>query len=55
MNNNLRDELVLSAQQGHYLNDGGMIDPSYITNMSDEEWIEFINKFFPYVNSIEKK
>jgi len=55
MNNNLRDEVVLSAQEGHCLNDGGMIDPSYITNMSDEEWAEFINKFFPYVNSIEKK
>ena len=52
LNNGLRDKLVLDAQHGNYLNDGGKIDPSYLVNMSDDEWNSFIEKFFPYSKSI---
>ncbi len=48
MNTALRDDLYLSAQQEHYLNDGGAIDPSYIDQMGEDEWGELCNKFFPY-------
>jgi len=53
LNNGLRDKLVLDAQQGNYLNDGGQIDPSYVINMTDDEWNSFIEKFFPYSRSIK--
>jgi len=52
INSMLKDEILLNAQHGHYLNDGGKIDPSYFSNMTDEEWGKFVNKFFPYIKSI---
>lgn len=52
INSMLKDEMVLNAQHGHYLNDGGQIDPSYISSMMDEEWEKFVNRFFPYTNSV---
>ena len=48
MNSQLRDELYLHAQQGHYLNDGGKIDPEYMMRLSDQEWEQLIRKFFSY-------
>jgi len=48
MNSALTDELLFNAQEGHYLNDGGAIDPSFIEKMSIHEWQDFIRKFFPY-------
>jgi len=48
MNTALRDDLYLSAQQEHYLNDGGAIDPNYIEEMAEDEWEVLCNKFFPY-------
>lgn len=53
LNNGLRDKIVLDAQQINYLNDGGLIDPSYIMNMTDDEWNNFIEKFFPYSRAIK--
>ena len=51
MNTSLNDELSMFAQKEHYLNDGGKIDPVYIEKMPDEDWIELVNKFFPYQQS----
>ena len=51
MNTSLNDELFLFAQKEHYLNDGGKIDPAYIEKMPAEEWIELVDKFFPYEQS----
>jgi len=48
MNTALYDELLLHTQAGHYLNDGGKIDPIYIENMSEAEWQNLISKFFSY-------
>ena len=48
MNSALTDELLFNAQEGHYLNDGGAIDPGFIEKMSTFEWQDFIRKFFPY-------
>ena len=48
VNNILRDELVLQAQQGNYLNDGGSIDPDYIKNMKQKDWNMLLDRFFPY-------
>lgn len=50
LNSALKDELYLFAQRGSYLNDGGQVDPNYIAALSDEEWSEIKNKFFPYDN-----
>lgn len=48
VNNMLMDSVVMNAEKGHYLNDGGVIDPAYIKNMDDNEWKEFVDRFFPY-------
>jgi len=48
MNTALYDELLLHAQDGHYLNDGGKIDSTYIENMSETDWENLISKFFPH-------
>jgi glycine cleavage system H lipoate-binding protein len=48
INNALKDELYLYAQKGHYLNDGGEIDPDYIKSMSTEDWADLKRTFFPY-------
>jgi len=48
LNTALIDDLFLSAQEGKYLNDGGMIDPDYVENMSDEQWNQLVDLFFPY-------
>jgi glycine cleavage system H lipoate-binding protein len=48
LNTRLRDDLAIYAQQGHYLNDGGKIDPDYIKRMSDQEWNNLRQAFFPY-------
>jgi glycine cleavage system H lipoate-binding protein len=53
MNSQLRDELYLYAQQGHYLNDGGSIDPEYMMRLSDQEWDQLINKFFAYHQNLK--
>jgi glycine cleavage system H lipoate-binding protein len=49
MNIVLRDELLLNAIHGHYVNDGGVIDPEYINRLDDEEWKNLVHKFFPYM------
>ncbi len=54
LNNALRDELLMTAQEGHYLNDGGDIDPVFIKNMKDEDWSGLIKKFFPHQSKIQK-
>jgi hypothetical protein len=48
LNHSLRDELYLQAQRGEYLNDGGKIDPDFITRMDPSEWAKIIERFFPY-------
>lgn len=45
----LRDELYQDAQKGAFVNDGGKIDPAFISNMTDKEWLEIIHKYFPYM------
>ena len=45
----LRDELLLNTIRGHYVNDGGVIDPEYINQLSDEDWNNLVQKFFPYM------
>lgn len=52
VNNALEDELVLFAQKDHYLNDGGEIDPSFISTIDDKTWEIFVNKFFPYQSAV---
>jgi len=47
----LRDELYQDAQKGDFVNDGGKIDPSYVINMNDKEWLEILHKFFPYMKN----
>jgi hypothetical protein len=54
LNNVLRDELYMSAQQGQYLNDGGQLDPDFIDAMSEEEWQQLTEKFFPYQAKINQ-
>jgi hypothetical protein len=54
INNMLMDSLVMNADKEHYLNDGGVIDPAYVKNMDDNEWKDFIHKFFPYHTDIDK-
>jgi glycine cleavage system H lipoate-binding protein len=53
LNNALRDELLMTAQRGHYLNDGGKIDPTFIKSMSQDDWTNLISKFFPYQKRIK--
>jgi glycine cleavage system H lipoate-binding protein len=53
MNHQLRDELYLYAQQGHYLNDGGKIDPEYMMRLSDQEWEQLLEKFFSYHENLK--
>jgi hypothetical protein len=48
MNAALNDDLILSAQNGHYLNDGGKIDPLYIEKMPENDWKDLLNRFFPF-------
>jgi hypothetical protein len=49
INSALRDELVMFASEDHLLNDGGEVDPAFLTSISDEKWKLFLGKFFPYV------
>ena len=49
MNTVLKDELLITAQEANYLNDGGKIDPAFINNLSQEEWTKIVKKFFPYI------
>jgi glycine cleavage system H lipoate-binding protein len=53
LNTKLRDDLYQHAQQGHYLNDGGQIDPEFIKRMSDREWDQILHKFFPYHQNLK--
>lgn len=46
MNTALRDDIYQSVQPGAYLNDGGQIDPTFIANLSDQEWHNLIGKYF---------
>lgn len=48
LNNALTDELLMTAQRGNFLNDGGKIDPRFIAQMSDEDWNRIVNQFFPH-------
>lgn len=52
INTALKEEIYANAQQGDYLNDGGQIDPSFINSMSDEEWMTFVHKYFPYQETL---
>ena len=47
----LRDELYQDAQRGDFINDGGKIDPSFVINMTEEEWLGILHKFFPYMKA----
>lgn len=53
LNSRLRDELYAYAQQGHYLNDGGKIDSEYIKRLSDLDWDQLVQKFFPYHQNLK--
>ena len=48
LNTTLRDDLVLTAQTGHYLNDGGKISSDFIGSMDAAEWKRLLDKFFAY-------
>lgn len=48
INRMLGDELKWTAQQGHYLNDGGVLDPDFVARMNDVTWRELTNKFFQF-------
>jgi glycine cleavage system H lipoate-binding protein len=48
INSALREELILFAQEDHYLNDGGEIDPLFISSIDENKWNNFVDKFFPY-------
>jgi hypothetical protein len=52
MNAALTDDLYMSAQEGHYLNDGGKIDPDFIDNMPDKQWNQLVDMFFPYEHEL---
>lgn len=45
----LKDEVFSMASNLNYMADGGKIDPSFINKMEKDEWLEFIQKFFPYL------
>jgi glycine cleavage system H lipoate-binding protein len=47
----LKDELIQMVQDEKYMNDGGQIDSEFINNLSDKEWENIVEKFFPYQNS----
>ena len=53
MNAASRDDLLLSAQNGHNLNDGGKIDPLYIEKMPENDWKGLLNRFFPYHEALK--
>lgn len=44
----LRDEVFSMNYNRSNMADGGKIDPSFINNMTDAEWLEFVRRFFPY-------
>ena len=44
----LKDELIQMVQDEKYMNDGGKIDPDFISNIPDKEWEKIVEKFFPY-------
>lgn len=50
MNTALQDDIYQTMQSGAYLNDGGQIDPSFIESLSDREWADLVEKYFPYQN-----
>jgi glycine cleavage system H lipoate-binding protein len=50
VNTALTDEFFLYAQRGHYLNDGGQFDSAIIKDMSSGDWLDLIQRFFPYQN-----
>jgi len=52
INDALIDDLIINAQQGQYLNDGGEIDPNYVSKMTEDEWADFIKKYFPYQDNL---
>jgi len=52
MNTILKDEIYQSTSQSDYVNDGGRLDSSFINNMDDDAWKEFIHKFFPHQKNI---
>jgi glycine cleavage system H lipoate-binding protein len=47
VNTALRDVISRDFHGTDFLNDGGQINPSFITNMKDEDWENFSRKFFP--------
>ncbi len=51
LNTALRDEIYQNMQPGAYLNDGGQIDPTFIEKLSDREWADLVEKYFPYQNT----
>jgi len=48
INTALKDEFFIYAQRGQYLNDGGQFDSEYLKNMSNGDWLDLIQRFFPY-------
>jgi len=48
INRMLGDELKWNAQQGHYLNDGGVLDPDFIAQMNIDTWRKLTGKFFQF-------
>ena len=48
INTALRDEFYLYAQRGSYLNDGGQFDSRFLKTMSNGDWIDLVQRFFPY-------
>ena len=48
INTALRDEFYLYAQRGSYLNDGGQFDARFLETMSNGDWVDLVQRFFPY-------
>ncbi|MBI9072252.1 MAG: hypothetical protein JEY94_11680 [Melioribacteraceae bacterium] len=44
----IRDEVIMNAQEEHFLNDGGEIHSDFIKHMEVGEWNDFLKKYFPY-------
>jgi glycine cleavage system H lipoate-binding protein len=53
MNAALTDDLLMSAQEGKYLNDGGKVDPGFIEKMPGEQWGRLVEIFFPYEQELK--
>jgi len=47
--NILKDEVFSMANNLKYMADGGKLDSSFLNKMSEDEWLDFKRRFFPYL------